>query len=382
VHRFPCRRCGEDIEVALEANYETFETRTVAVTNAVLSENIWGDEIVNLDPEFVVPAAYQGKDKVFSRLPQMHAMVKKAEELGVLPPPMSVDDPRWTLRPFRRQDYLTEWNDLKRAWALRRRGQEVLSRGIVRKISGKMYSDRPLRGLEEWVYRFTLQVQGRASSEALTGAMARVEEAMVLPDFEGFRASYTPAFADRRGRRYLAILSEYFGGYSEFSQVQSLVTGGLISPGDHAVSSTNFDAVRMFYGNAFETLADQLDVIAMINNLLQGRRYDTFAQLSMDQYYKLDKSGRANCFAADPALASFAHEFDNQVRNASHHGGMEFDPASQIITYRSGKGGTGPEQQMTYTTYLTRSVAMLSQLLRLFTAELLLTKRANLNPPL
>jgi hypothetical protein len=94
----------------------------------------------------------------------------------------------------------------------------------------------------------------------------------------------------------------------------------------------------------------------------------------LKQYYQIDKSGRSNCFVAEPALAAISTEADNQIRNASHHGGMEFDPATQIITYRTGKGGTGPEQQISYTDYLVRSVRLFMQIITLLQFELLLAQ--------
>ncbi len=382
VHRFPCRNCGEDIEVAQEVDFEGGGTRTLAVSNCTLSEDIWGQEIVNLDANFVVPSEYQGQDTVFPRLMQMHGLAQKAEEMGANFTTISIDDPRINQRPFRRPDYLHEWTELKRAWNLHRRGQNVFSRGIVKKISTELYPNEPLSGLADWLYRLTIQLQGRGGAEDFRAAADRLGEAVTKTGFAAFRAHYNRFMASKRGRRYLTAMSEYFDQYSDFAQVQFLVIGATPPLDDQRVASANFDRTCMFYGNTFELLADQIDIVAMLNNVNQGREYDNFAQLTLKKYYELDKSGRAACFAAEPALATFATEFDNQVRNASHHGGMDFDPATQIITYRAGKGGAGPEHAMTYTAYLVRCVRIFTQLLRLFTVELILMQRAKLSEPL
>src|SRR5262249_41178839 len=89
------------------------------------------------------------------------------------------------------------------------------------------------------------------------------------------------------------------------------------------------------------------------------------AELSLKQYYLIDKSGRSNCFATESDLAAVSAEADNQIRNASHHGGMEFDASTQIITYRAGKGGTGSVQRMSYTQYLVRCVRLFMQIINI-----------------
>ena len=382
VHRFPCRKCGEDIEVALEADFEKIGTRTVPVTNCSLSEDIWGSEIVNLDANFVIPAEYQGQDKVFPRMEQMHALAIKAESMGASFVPVDIDDPRMQQRPFRRPDYLAEWKELKRAWTLYRRGQDVFSRGIIKKISAELYPREPLGGLADWLFRLAVQVQGRSGAGLFRATADRLKAALGTAEFSNFREHYNLFMQSKRGRIYLSIISDYFDQYSEFVQVQFLVSGGMPPSEDEMVSSTNFDKTKMFYGNAFEALADQVDLVAMINNILQGRNFDTFEQLTLKKYYEIDKAGRANCFLAEPSLASITSEFDNQIRNASHHGGMEFDPVTQIIKYKAGKAGTGAENEMTYTAYLVRCVTIFSQLLRLLAIELMLTKQAALKEPL
>ena len=295
---------------------------------------------------------------------------------------VNIDDPRMAHRPFRRSDYLREWTELKRAWTLHRRGQNVFSKGILKKATAELYPDKPLTGLADWLYRLAIQIQGGGGEKDLRDAAEFLRTAVGKPQFAAFQAHYNQSMAGGRGRRYLTTISEYFDQYSEYSQVQFLISGGLPPPDDASVTSVAFDKTKMFYGNSFEALADQYDLIAMLNNIIQGRQFDTFSKLTLKQYYEIDKSGRANCFKAEPALTSFASEFDNQVRNASHHGGMEFDPVTQIITYRAGKGGTGSEMQMTYTEYLVRCVRIFSQLLRLMTIELILTQQAGLLEPL
>ena len=370
-HRFACRDCGEDIVVAVEADHEVAHAQTLAIDNCIMCPERPGGAIVNLDANFVVPAELQGIDMVMPRMQQVMALAKEAEASGTLQS-IDLEDLRLSHRPFRRQDFGAEWRELRRAWTLHRRGQVVLSRGVVKKMSDALYPGEPLQGLHDWLFRLSQMMTGRVGQSALKATAERIETARDTHEFKRFREWYKTHAPARRGLRYLMVLSDYFASQAQFGQVQFLVTGG--APPDPAahVASTDFDGVRMFYGNAFEALADEVDVLALLNNTLQGRAFDAFETLTLREYQALDKFGRHRAFAAEPDLASLTAEFDNQIRNASHHGGMTFEPAQQLIRYRAGKDGTGFEQTITYTAYLVGCVQMLSQLLRLLCLELIL----------
>lgn len=104
--------------------------------------------------------------------------------------------------------------------------------------------------------------------------------------------------------------------------------------------------------------------------------------MTREQYLRLDKSSRFRCFEDRPEFSSIATEADNVLRNASHHGGFIFDPKSQDIAYRAGKGGQGDEQHISYTDYLRRCTEIFMQSMVLFRLELVLASGANLRAPL
>lgn len=108
----------------------------------------------------------------------------------------------------------------------------------------------------------------------------------------------------------------------------------------------------------------------MLNNMLSGRRYDTFQSLTLDQYRKLDRPARFGPFSDNPAFMAICAEVDNQIRNASHHGSFLFDQANQSVRYRTGKGGTGPERSIPYANYLERCVRIFLQTMTLLRVEL------------
>lgn len=138
----------------------------------------------------------------------------------------------------------------------------------------------------------------------------------------------------------------------------------------------------MFYGNAFEMHAELIDLIAMLNNVIQGRSFDVFESITLEKYLTTDKASRSRAFSEDAALHTVASEFDNRIRNASHHGAMRFDPQTQIITFGTGKGNVGSEVSLTYAEYLAACVRMAMQVLLMLQFELMLSQGAGVRSPL
>jgi hypothetical protein len=97
----------------------------------------------------------------------------------------------------------------------------------------------------------------------------------------------------------------------------------------------------MFYGNTYENFATLVDYIAMWNNMLEGRRYDTFEKMNLDFYHTLDRPKRFDAFASNPTFMAICEERDNKIRNASHHRWFVLDKATQLAI---APGKAGPAQ--------------------------------------
>jgi len=171
------------------------------------------------------------------------------------------------------------------------------------------------------------------------------------------------------------------GAFSELSQVHRAVSSGIEITADHVVASNDFDKTRMLYGNVFEAFSSNVEVLALLNNLISGRRFDEFEKLTLDAYSKLDKASRFGPFAGNAAFAANCEEADNQLRNASHHGGMTFDRASGEIAYRTGKGGQGEERSISYARYLAKCARLFVQAMLLFRLEILIADRFKVRWP-
>lgn len=131
----------------------------------------------------------------------------------------------------------------------------------------------------------------------------------------------------------------------------------------------------MFYGNAFEAFGDNVELLTAVNNLIENRPFDQLRSITFEAYRATDKAGRTKAFAGNSALAAVAGEFDNQLRNASHHGGMTFDRASGMIEYRAGKGGQGEVETISYAAYLARSSRLFIQPMLVFRLEMLIANK-------
>jgi hypothetical protein len=322
----------------------------------------------------------QGQDRVFPRLHQMAAMVRQAqaegrlEELLVHPNLGDVGGGVTTI--------IDEWRDLRRAWTLRRRGQVPLSRGVIKNASSALYPGNPIDTLEDWVWYFAQKLGRHENMRRLESLIGRANEASKQPGWQGLLRHYHGRMAGERGRKYLSVFTQFFDAYGEFAQVHTRVVGGVPIEAHEHVGSVDFERSRMFYGNAFEMHAELIDLIAIMNNVLNGRAFDTFKNISLEKYLVSDKAGRSTAFSDDAALLAVADEFDNRIRNASHHGAMNFDPDTQVITFRTGKGNAGAEVNFTYAQYLAACVRMAMQVLVLLQFELVLAHRAGVRSPL
>lgn len=371
-HRFPCSGCGEDLVIVMISGQdESYYAYPEAVENAEKVPEVAGAKFVNLHPNFVMPADQRNVDRAFPHLDQMNDMVERAQALGA-GATRKFDPKRLRSRPHRCPDFDAEWQFLKKAWNLHRNGHDKLSLRKMEEASSEFHATEPLKGLDDWMWRFVM-LQGRPAYEPLFAAAIKEISPLAKEDrFKEFIAFYRAEMQPVRGERYLGRMKAYFAAYSEFVQVYlTVVTGGAPAAQDVA-GSADFEAVRMFYGDTFEVFTSSVDLFAYLNNLILGRRFDEFAQLTQDEYLKLDKAGRKNAFGGNAAFTAVCAEWDNQIRNASHHGSFSFDPKTQLITYRAGKGGTGPEQQLAYSQYLARSSQLFLQLMVIFRIEIIL----------
>jgi hypothetical protein len=380
-HRFSCRGCGEEMAISLNGGPDTAKRGIFYDENCKQIREVTGAPIVNLDANFLIPEDEQGQDFAFPRLKQMHAMFEKASERDHPQSPYSSLSNEKVGQPRHSANYAEEWKLLKKAWSLYRNNKVKLSKRCVDGASRDFYSYDPLDNLPDWVWRFTFFLCQPSFEKKFLDAMKPIESLIETNQLNDFSSYYKETLAGR-GSRYFSLMKDYFSAYSEYGQVHFLVTNDIEIPITHQASSSDFQKIKMFYGNAFEAFTSNVDLFALMNNILHGRAFDTFESLTLVKYKKLDKASRFGPFSMNPFFTEVCIEADNQIRNASHHGSFEFDQHANIIRYRHGKGGTGPEETITYSRYLEKCVRLFLQAMTLYRVELILCKKLNIPYPL
>jgi hypothetical protein len=381
VHHFPCMSCGEDMVVALNVDYKLTRHWAEAVKNAEQIQEVPDAPIMNVDANFIVPVEERHKDFAFPRLDQLDARMQVAKENSSL---IAIDDipgGKRNERPFRRPDFEDEWRQLKTTWSLHRRGRVHLIQDRLRAASETYYGSEPLNSVQDWIWRFLFFFSQPAFEMPFRSAFDQIRPLMRHQEFADFAKHYNKISAER-GERYFELMKSYFEAYSEFSQVHFDVVRGLDISGDNCASSIDFSRTKMFYGNAFEVLASSVDILAYFSNLNAGRPFDKFQNLTQKEYLRLDKPSRFGPFATMKEFDDLCIERDNQLRNASHHGGTRFNAETQIITFHSGKGGLGQVQEIGYANYLVRCDRLFLQIMTLLRMEIMMCQISGLRMPL
>ena len=375
-HQFACNSCGQEMGVRLELGVGWSYG-----PNTEKSEEDNDAPIVNLHPSFVFSKSEIGSADAFPSLDFGKRMIDgilAARTRAGLPATLellSAEQPR-------RARITEEWDQLRAAWSLHRNGKDELAGKRLEKfIPGAGYSDPP-DTLADWVFRFAASLIQPRFEEHFEGLFQQLMIAKDKPDFDRFVRHFGDTMSVAHARRAFEVCKAYLGAFSEFSQVHHLVASGVEVGDDHTAASTNFDATRMFYGNAFEAFGDNVEFLTCLNNLIEDRPFDRLRNIALADYQRTDKAGRCRAISENAAMAVVCVEFDNQVRNASHHGGMVFDRATGIIEYRSGKGGQGDVQSMGYASYLARCSTLFAQILLVMRLEILVANEFKVRLPL
>ena len=175
-----------------------------------------------------------------------------------------------------------------------------------------------------------------------------------------------------RVTEYLSVLSDYFASYTDFEQTLVYARLGLECEADGQVSANDFNSTKMFYGNAFEVMGSHLDFFVALNNLDSGRGYNELSQCSLDKYRQFDKSGRMKALEGVAEISNVIVEYDNMIRNASHHRWFRLSGDRQSISYK--KSASSMETILPYSEYSLRCNKMTMQLMLMYLCEVSVIK--------
>lgn len=164
-----------------------------------------------------------------------------------------------------------------------------------------------------------------------------------------FQAYYRSEIEKENVARYSSLFDDYISSFDQFRQLYVHARVGDDNVDDLIVGAKDFERVKLFYGQAYETLTSAYVTLACLNNIKQGRPFDVFQSMTLTKYIKdLDKSKKSNAFLMEPCLANFTKWDDSALRNGSHHASIARE--GEKVKFRS--GGTGAQREITYARYL------------------------------
>lgn len=364
-HTFDCPNCDIPISIDLK----TYGPGTARVEPSQNAEVIQSDEgidiYINLHPAFSFHASNYRSPFVFASMETMELTHGKMRMV-----------------PGNRQDYSTQFEvpETKNVWKIVRSVLTLAFKSDPGGVLGKQISayesarkehkpDFKCATVFKTVASFFDDIFYPAIGDLRNPLKALIRQEMQLHGGEHarFKVYYREEIQAAAIERYISIFDDYFRLFDQFRQVLTHVRVGSDDVDDLVVGSKRFDEIKLYYGQAYETLTSNYTTLACLNNISDGRPFDQFKSMTLKKYVQeLEKSKKSNPFALVPVLHDFA-KFDNSsLRNGSHHASIWRD--GDIIKFRS--GGTGVETDISYSRYLHICNGISISLAALFLVEL------------
>lgn len=365
IQSFDCLSCGIPIVLAVrsQAPYAHFEV----VENAlIVPKTLNYNNVVNLHPSFAFTIDNYHCERAFPSLEYLNIISNYARKA-----------------PGNFQDYASQfdlrnakniWGLVKNIVTLQRNGNEKKRDKLITqyKYARKEYVKEVIvESYKDVIVTFFDALFYPKINELIEPILSITEKmkSQYQENYSDFYDFYISNMQAESLNRYESIFTDYFRSKTELSQMLVHARISELDTKDRIVGSHNFDTVKLFYGQAYETLTSQFFVLACLYNIQNGRRFDTFETMTLNKYLKdVEKSKRANPFNNEPAMAVFAKHLDSSIRNGSHHASFWRD--GEIIRYRS--GGSGAERDIPYSYYLYLCNELAIALAALFSIEILL----------
>ncbi len=346
-HLFQCVKCGEDIQIRMEIDFENLSTEIKYIENCEISTE--EGVIINLNPELPMPQGLQNQDHVF---PWMHFVEdhfhlenkpathkfgnKQAQDIHMALGGNFAINEAWLL--------------LKKAWSLELNQKPDLAIKSLEKYKKITGYDQDLE-FNQVLFHFSHSLINPGKWPLFENAAEKISTINTNnhEEFLKFKSFYKNELYHEHMEKYFEVFSHYFKYFSEYNQV--LLYSKNNRPVDESfhVSSRNFKNTKMFYGDAFEVLTSSFTVLACLSNIANGREYDKFETMNLSKYITINKANRANPFKEIDCFHVFSDCIDSTIRNASHHKSMKINK-NGVVQYRS--PGATNWKNMPYIKYL------------------------------
>lgn len=346
IHNFDCHECELPITVAVRSNAPNahFEAEDNIMFCGELVDNY---TVINLHPNFAFTKETLHNERAFPSI-EYNQMIT----------------PHLRLVEGKHQDTALQfdipntkglWGSVKNIYTLQlKSGKEKLLKKAIENYENqrnKYVKNSPISTTDEVFFNFFDSLLYPRVNQLLNPVLEIVEDIKknYSAEFSRYKSFFETELKDSQYKRNILIFSDFFKIHSQLSQVMVHARLGDENVDDKIVGSKSFEEVKLYYGQAYETLTSSFVTLACLNNIKDGRKFDEFNSMTLNKYIKdVKKEGKSKPFSNTPELNAFASGLESMLRNGSHHASIWRD--GDKVYYRS--GGTGQERDMTYAMYL------------------------------
>ena len=369
-HTFDCKSCGIPISVIVRANPPSahFEPEENVIIDDSEGENA---VVLNLHPFF----AFDSKEiHALMAFPSLLYFCKIAPYLRRVPQEGNLVIPTQSIAlQFFVPNASNLWNTVKNIFVLEERvGQNKM---VIKEIEHyekqrqKYFTETKVSNSKDVAFNFFDSLFYPRFEKLLDPAIELIYAIKrdYQQGFAEFCEFYSNHIKAQHSRQYFSIFSDYFKIYNQLSQMVVHSRIGDEDVDDKIVGSKSFEAVKLYYGQAYESLTSFFVIFPCLNNILLGRSYDQFQSMTLNKYMKdVSKEKKANPFEQTQPFYAFTDGLDSTLRNGSHHASIWRN--GEKVFYRS--GGTGAQREITYSRYLHLCNKLTISLAVLFIIEL------------
>ncbi|HEX5328769.1 hypothetical protein [Sulfuricurvum sp.] len=369
-----CPECHQKISFEIEVEKENNRVINTSINKPInFTFTQEGEDFIaiNLHTEMVYPKQYIHEKTLIPSVFITQSMLKHGISKGFL----NIDKAKRADGPFGMpglfafdglggdSNLLEDWQIIEKAYSLFNSGRSDLMNEELKKYSNVESMYRFTTILHSTIYDFLLRLI-TPNTLLFNDIKKHFSKAKQKSNhFKAFKNYYKNELQTMHWKNYIDIFSEYFKNFSEFNRLL-LNTKIELHPEDGIESifcPSNFDDVKMFYGNAYEYITTHLTIFACVNNINQNRNYDTFQSMTLKKYNELNKDSKLGPLQTDPIFQAFTLELNSTIRNASHHKWFYIDNNNPgFLLYRS--GGTGAINSMSYIDYVYKSNLLIIKL--------------------
>jgi hypothetical protein len=355
-HRFLCHHCNEPI--AIELPSERNGHRWV-LTGADEAEQTEVTTYQYLSSDFVADEKQARNPLYFGAMELMDKLSKSPQGRQALSSPPT--EPGWVALT----DAPIDWAVLSRCWRLERAGKWHLAAEQLNAYAQKRDED----SISAWLSVLTFTEKLFGVDDDLMNSVTALHE-QHSSEFARLVVAYENEWKSDLREGHFHLFTEFFKNWKSFAQVYLYVQAGIDLPKPHVATSVDYEEVRGFYARAQEFYGNQLVLLTALNNVKEGRPFDSLKNISLTKYRNTDNAKRRDNFAGNAAFVNVSTEYDSRLRNAEVHNWVTSPSDGQTLLYKI--GGDGAEVRLSYVLYLLKCVSLFRQICLLMHVEYLL----------